>query len=1137
MTVRHIEFLLRWAHRTGKRPDNLAFRSYTALPLGLAVIEAGIYSVWAEEHPARPASPRLVNNKGGVDMGVNAGGDKVSSNAGGTSRISVTPVLVGRPDLLTWKEAIEPTLEMARLVGFARGTVATPEEQYPNLRAEFRADAAMQEAERPMELLAQVNYVAPVKQGCPSRQRGQSGGGGSSGWKPTKDADKKNSAMDSSRGGGSRRRECWLCGDPNHLAFECPDRIDFNDDDAKGGHRRSGSCRPRRDDKEVLCSLVGVEEPAVSLAPEAGKDFQVIAAAVHANSAVCMLDSGYSHHLMGTKEVFVDLQPRDDVKHVRRFNGALQDVQGSGIVALQGEAGRQVLIPNVLYVPGVRANLLLAGELKEIRVNLQEDGNGMLLVLAVGDVLARASYTGRVLCTDLRPCSAKSTTHTTEVVVLRAVVSVTKSTPDRLHARLAHVGMNTIRSSAKHEVATGLDLNSASGADLPCILCVGGKLARHTFPDQGSDADDVLAVMHVDLCGPFWVAAKDGSLYFLLLKDRKTRYVWVRSVAKNSDALQEFVQGVPREAVHRLRERQGDRPRPDLPLHLAAERHGEARDADGGGVSANDAAAHGCATTLVAPRSTTGRLGLQLPGAVDAAARDDAKPAADREEAQLVAGMGMGLHGAVLGPRAAAWWKVEAKGQVGPSPRVSEESKGWELLDIADNRVVTASNVVCYENMSQEVWKSEHRSASGQPPTIPPTDTSTATLLLLAEVSEPATEDVEDVPFPPLSCPLYPSPCGRPAVNSTLIGEEQAEEVQPTLEKAAKKAPVGQQPTGEQAAVKPTTKQFRTRQSVEEPTTGENSAGNPAEVQQDDEGSEAGDDGGDAKESTDSDVMEVQLGPRQSGRIRRPPDSYVPGSFTTAYDEVDDDLQYNDAEEDEDFPELHLDMHADPEHHWDISMMTVKEALELVECPPEVNIMMNRWVLTSKYHIDDTVEREKARLVVKGFTQVYGANYDETYAPVSSYITLRIFLSIVAVLDFILMQLDMKNVFLALDDLLLGAGWKSHVDTALYFKVGDDKVTCWVLVYVNDLLAASSSAAMLKELTELLKAAFELREISLVQKYLGLEIVCGRSVRKLWLHQQGYADKLRRWFLDEEQNGRTPKTLVSVDAYEAQEER
>ncbi|CAI7892520.1 unnamed protein product [Closterium sp. NIES-54] len=54
-------------------------------------------------------------------------------------RISVTPLLVGRHDILTWKEAIEPQLEMAGLIGFARGTVATPEKHYLDLREEFRA--------------------------------------------------------------------------------------------------------------------------------------------------------------------------------------------------------------------------------------------------------------------------------------------------------------------------------------------------------------------------------------------------------------------------------------------------------------------------------------------------------------------------------------------------------------------------------------------------------------------------------------------------------------------------------------------------------------------------------------------------------------------------------------------------------------------------------------------------------------------------------------------------------------------------------------------------------------------------------------------------------------------------------------
>ncbi|CAI7916267.1 unnamed protein product [Closterium sp. NIES-53] len=399
-------------------------------------------------------------------------------------------------------------------------------------------------------------------------------------------------------------------------------------------------------------------------------------------------------------------------------------------------------------------------------------------------------------------------------------------------------------------------------------------------------------------------------------------------------------------------------------------------------------------------------------------------------------------------------------------------------------------------------------------------------------------------------------------VKSTPLGEEQAEEVQPTVVKSAKGEGTRHQLSGEQAAAKPTKKQSATRQSVQEPTTKEKSAGKPDEVQQDDEGSGAGDDGGDAEESTDSDVVEVQRGPRQSGQIWKPPEFYVPAAFTTAYDEVDDDLQYDEADKDEDFSELDPDMHADPEHRWDISTMTVKEALasckgkavkaameeirnlvgmgtwELVERPPGVNIMKNRWVLTTKYHIDDTVEREKARLVVKGFTQVYGADYDETYELVSSYITLRIFLNIAAVFDLKLMQLDMKNAFL-----------ESKLDRVLYmyqpdyFNDGTDQVykllkslyglkqspLLWyraldVLVYVDDLLVARRNSVMLKELKELLEAAFELREILPVQKYLRLEIVHDRSAMKLWQHQQGYADKLRRQFLDEEQTGRTRKT-------------
>ncbi|CAI7761486.1 unnamed protein product [Closterium sp. NIES-53] len=299
-------------------------------------------------------------------------------------------------------------------------------------------DKAMQEAERPTELFPQAHYVAPTEQSCQQGHYEKPGGGSSRGGRSTLDVDEKKLARDSGRHDGGRRRECWICGDPYHLSFECSDRDDSNDNIYKGGHRRSANGRQSPEEKlrdgEASSSMVGVVELAVSLAPEAGEDFKVVAATVQANLIVVLLNSGCSHHPMGTREVFVDMAPNGDVKHVRGFNGALQTVEDHGTVTLQGEAGKQVLIPNVLYVPGVQANLMTADE-----------------------VVSRAHYTSYVLCTDLPPCSTKPSSKWTEVVALRTIASETKSTPDRWHARLAHVGVDTIKGSMKHEVATGLD--------------------------------------------------------------------------------------------------------------------------------------------------------------------------------------------------------------------------------------------------------------------------------------------------------------------------------------------------------------------------------------------------------------------------------------------------------------------------------------------------------------------------------------------------------------------------------------------------------------------------------------------------------------------------------------------------------
>ena len=85
---------------------------------------------------------------------------------------------------------------------------------------------------------------------------------------------------------------------------------------------------------------------------------------------------------------------------------------------------------------------------------------------------------------------------------------------------------------------------------------------------------------------------------------------------------------------------------------------------------------------------------------------------------------------------------------------------------------------------------------------------------------------------------------------------------------------------------------------------------------------------------------------------------------------------------------------------------------DLVPLPQGKHVVGSRWVYVVKEYSDCSLERYKARVVTKGFTQKYGLDYQETFAPVAKMNTVRLLFALATHRGWILQQYDVKNVFL-----------------------------------------------------------------------------------------------------------------------------
>lgn len=101
----------------------------------------------------------------------------------------------------------------------------------------------------------------------------------------------------------------------------------------------------------------------------------------------------------------------------------------------------------------------------------------------------------------------------------------------------------------------------------------------------------------------------------------------------------------------------------------------------------------------------------------------------------------------------------------------------------------------------------------------------------------------------------------------------------------------------------------------------------------------------------------------------------------------------------------------------EIRALEANQTWVMERLPPGKKALGCKWIYKIKYHVNGSIERLKARLVILGNHQVEGIDYNETFAPVAKMVTVCVFWAVVAAKNWEVHQMDVYKGFL-LGDLI-----------------------------------------------------------------------------------------------------------------------
>nr|GEW42654.1 retrovirus-related Pol polyprotein from transposon TNT 1-94 [Tanacetum cinerariifolium] len=162
---------------------------------------------------------------------------------------------------------------------------------------------------------------------------------------------------------------------------------------------------------------------------------------------------------------------------------------------------------------------------------------------------------------------------------------------------------------------------------------------------------------------------------------------------------------------------------------------------------------------------------------------------------------------------------------------------------------------------------------------------------------------------------------------------------------------------------------------------------------------------------------------------------------------------------------------------------------ELVPSSDGIKPLTLKWLLKNKHDEKNTVIRNKNRLVVRGYRQEVGIDFEESFAPVVRMEAIKIFLAYATHKGFTVYQMDVKTTFLhySLKEDVYVCQPEGTIDPTLFTRRFDDDILV-VQVYVDDIIFGSTDPRYATLFSDLMKSRFKMSMMGAMTFFLGLQV-------------------------------------------------